>query len=71
MRAKVSVRLLRPWRHFKQGHVLQPVAMLRQWLVRNKLAEIVTPEEPKVERAMLEPAAEKAVAPAQKRRKRN
>jgi len=46
----------------KKGHIIKrPVAMLRQWLVRQGFAEIVEPE---IECAAIEPP-ERAVAPRQ------
>lgn len=41
MNSLVNVRLLRPWRRYKAGHVFKPTGMVRSFLLRARMAEIV------------------------------
>lgn len=41
MKERVSIRLLKPWRRFKKGHIFSPYGMLRSDLIRRGFAEVV------------------------------
>lgn len=71
MNTLVPVRMLRPWRRLKAGHVFTPTGMVRSFLVRNRFAEIVRDDPaPTIEYADLKPVhAETATARRQRKSK--